>query len=200
MGKLKIVTQTDNVEASGMMDDCAWATLACVSNFLLGSELRSEDGINIGEMVGRHDRENKGDGSSLAQVGKGAKLIGLVPEKPKSWADVVNALKAGHAIGISVQQPKGYPVHVKMSKWHAAWIKANPGKSYGHITCAADMDGVVAQWADPTMTGKGKEKFAVPVTYADLKAIASSHGDAPHLRCLIFKRPEIKTPVRRRNV
>lgn len=189
--RVRIVTQTKNVESGGMMDDCAWASLACVANVLLGSKLTCTDGIAVGEMVGRHDRDGKGDGSSLSQMAKGAHLMGIDTKQPDDWAEVVNAMRKGHVIGISVEQPNKYPATVRLSKWHKGWQSRNPGKSYGHLTCAADVDGVVAQWADPTMDGKGLEKFALVLAYNDLKAIASSHGDAPHTRCLIFKLPEV---------
>jgi hypothetical protein len=48
------------------------------------------------------------------------------------------------------------------------------------------MVGGKVQWADPTMSGKGKETYAVEISLADLKKIASSKGDLPHKRCLIF--------------
>jgi hypothetical protein len=44
------------------------------------------------------------------------------------------------------------------------------------------------QFADPTFTGKGKEQFAVIVTEAELKSIASSKGEAPFKRCIIVKK------------
>jgi hypothetical protein len=44
------------------------------------------------------------------------------------------------------------------------------------------------QFAAPTFSGKGKEKFAVVVTEAELKSIASSKGDAPFKRCIIVKK------------
>jgi hypothetical protein len=44
------------------------------------------------------------------------------------------------------------------------------------------------------MSGKGKEAYAVPVSLADLKQIASSKGDAPHKRCLIFTTKPVVAP------
>jgi hypothetical protein len=79
-----------------------------------------------------------------------------------------------------------------MSAWHKAHQKRHPGKTYGHMTCAAGWEDK-AQWADPTMTGKGKEEYAVVVSIADLRAIASSKGVAPHKRCLIFSAAQKKS-------
>lgn len=190
---LKIVTQTDNIEKGGMMDDCAWASLAAVANYITGSKLTSTDGIAIGEKVGRHDRDGKGDGSSIAQLVKAAPLVGLKARYANDWYDVMAALSdPKRAICISVQQPIGYPASVgSISKWHkdswTPWAKKNKtfDKGYGHITSAAGH-AIGAQWACPTRSGKKNEKLAIPVTFDDLKKIASSHGDAPHKRVIIF--------------
>lgn len=191
----KIVTQTDHVEAGGMMDDCAWASLAGIANHVTGSSLDCGDGIAIGEKVGRHDRDGKGDGSSLAQMKKGGELIGLKGRYPKSWDEVVAALAdPSCALAVSVQQPIGYPESVlPISKWHknvwTPWAKKTDPKGfkngYGHLTAAAGH-ALGAQWACPTRSGKGVEALAQPLTIDEFKMIASSHGDAPHKRVLIF--------------
>jgi len=171
MSKLKIVTQTDNIEGKktkvitdNWMDDCAWATLACAANHLTGTKYTSFDGVKWGEKVGRKDRDG-------------------LPDPSKTWAAVEKALAAGAVILVNVEQAKNYPP-VTMSKWHAGHQKRKPGSTYGHMTCAVKTDEGIF-WADPTMSGKGKEAYGVPVTLAQLKQIASSKGDAPHKRCLI---------------
>jgi hypothetical protein len=186
MTKLKIVTQTDNIEkGNGWMDDCGPATLMAAANFLTGSKYNSFDGVKFLTKVGRVDVEGQGTPTSLYQLVKAAPLVRLKPKYPKGWDEVVAALKAGAVVGINVQQAKGYPATVQMSAWHKAHQKRNPGKTYGHMTCAILSEGKV-QWADPTMSGKGKETYAVEISLADLKKIASSKGDLPHKRCLIF--------------
>jgi hypothetical protein len=190
MSKLKIVTQTDNIEGKktktvldNWMDDCAWATLACAANYLTGSKSTSSDGIKWGEKVGRKDRDGLPDPTSLAQLVKAAPLAGLKVTYAKDWVSVVNAVKGGAVVLINVNQANNYPP-VRMSKWHNDREKRKPGNPYGHMTCAAlTTDGL--EWADPTMSGTGTETYAVPVTWAELKQIASSKGDAPHKRCLI---------------
>jgi hypothetical protein len=208
MPLLKIVTQTDSIETGkpgvqdNWMDDCAWATLACAANYLTGSKMTSKDAIAVGETVGRHDRDGFPDPTSLAQLVLGAKKVGLVARYAKSWDDVLKALKAGAVIGINVQQAKNYPP-VTMSAWHRAREKRKPNQPYGHMTCAALYGANRAQWADPTMTGKRNEEYAVVVTFEELKQIASSKGDAPHKRCLIFtKKPVVppKKPVQPKKV
>lgn len=193
MSKLKIVTQTDNIEgkktkeiSDNWMDDCAWATLACAANYLTGSTFTSDDGIEWGEKVGRKDRDGLPDPTSLAQLVKAGPLAGLKVTYAKDWVSVVNAVKDGAVVLINVEQARNYP-NVIMSKWHKDREKRKPGKPYGHMTCAAlTTDGLA--WADPTMSGTGKETYAVPVTWAELKQIASSKGDAPHKRCLIARK------------
>jgi len=185
MSKLKIVTQTDNIEKGGWMDDCAPASLMAAANFLTGSTYTSKDGVKFLTKVGRVDVEGKGTPTSLAQLVKAAPLVGLKPKYPKGWDEIVAALKAGAVVGINVEQARGYPATVPMSAWHKSHQRRNPGKTYGHMTCAILSEGKV-QWADPTMSGKGKETYAVEVSLADLKQIASSKGDLPHKRCLIF--------------
>ncbi len=185
MSKLKIVTQTDNIEKGGWMDDCAPSSLMAAANFLTGSTYTSKDGVKFLTKVGRVDVEGKGTPTSLAQLVKAAPLVGLKPKYPKGWDEIVAALKAGAVVGINVEQAKGYPATVPMSAWHKAHQKRKPGKTYGHMTCAIMVGGKV-QWADPTMSGKGKETYAVEISLADLKVIARSKGDLPHKRCLIF--------------
>jgi hypothetical protein len=198
MKLLKIVTQTDSIETGkpgvqdNWMDDCAWSTLACAVNHLTGSNLASKQAIAIGESVGRKDRDGFPDPTSLAQLVAGAAKAGIVARYAKSWDDVLKSMAAGAVIGINVDQAKNYPP-VRMSDWHRKREERKPGKPYGHMTCASQY-GEGAQWADPTMSGKGKEAYAVPVSLADLKQIASSKGDAPHKRCLIFTTKPVVAP------
>jgi hypothetical protein len=194
MTKLKIVTQTDNIEKGGWMDDCAPSALMAAANFLTGSTYTSKDGVKFLTKVGRIDVEGQGTPTSLAQLVKAAPLVGLKPKYPKGWDEIVAALKAGAVVGINVEQARGYPATVPMSAWHKAHQKRNPGKTYGHMTCAILSEGKV-QWADPTMSGKGKETYAVEVSLADLKVIARSKGDLPHKRCLIFTAVPKKSSV-----
>jgi hypothetical protein len=167
------------------MDDCAWATLACASNHLTGAKYTSFDGVKWGEKVGRKDRDGLPDPTSLAQLAKASKDAGLKARYPKSWADVMKAFSDGAVIGVNVEQAKNYPAKVYMSVWHRKREKVKPGQPYGHIVCFAKLDDK-AQFADPTMSGVGVEAYAVPVTLDQFKQIASSKGDAPHKRCLIW--------------
>lgn len=192
MKQLKIVTQLDSMEkgkpgtADDWLDDCGWASMAFAANALTGTTFKSKDGIAWGEQVGRHDRDGLPDPTSLAQMAKAAPICGLKATYPKSWGQVLESAKAGAVIAMNVEQPKGYPATVQLSAWHKRYAKRHPGTTYGHMVMAAALDGAEAQFACPTMTGKGPEAYAVPVSWEDLKAIASSKGDAPHKRCLIL--------------
>jgi hypothetical protein len=198
MKLLKIVTQTDYIETGkpgvqdNWMDDCAWSTLACAINHLTDSNMKTKEAVAIGESVGRKDRDGLPDPTSLAQLVAGAKKAGIVARYATSWDDVLKAMAAGAVIGINVEQAKNYPP-VRMSDWHRKHQVRKPGKTYGHMTCASQHE-KGAQWADPTMSGKGSESYAVPVTLAELKQIASSKGDAPHKRCLIFTTKPVEAP------
>jgi len=193
---LRIVTQTDNIErgnpnttADNWMDDCAWATIACAANHLTGSSWTSHVSETWGEAVGRHDRNGFGDGTTLQQLVDASPMAGIKPRWAHSWDDVLAALRSGAIVGINVEQPRGYPAGLQMSVWHKHQQKRKPGSTYGHMTCAAlSVDGTGAQWADPTMSGAGSEKYAVPVSFDGLKAIASSKHDpkGPHARCIIW--------------
>ena len=205
MAKLKIVTQTDNIETGkagvqdNWMDDCGPSTLACAGNYLTGSAWTSKDAVTWAEKVGRHDRDGFGDPTSFSQIIKASKYAGLKARYAKSWDDVLKSLDAGAVIGVNVEQAKNYPPKVKLSVWHRKREKRSPGKPYGHYVCFAKLDNM-AQFADPTMSGVGAEKYAVPVTLEDFKQIASSKGDAPHKRCLIFTPikpviPNVERPV-----
>lgn len=191
MAKLKIVTQTDSVETGkpgiqdNWMDDCAWATLACAGNHLTGTAWKSKDAIAWGEKVGRHDRDGLPDPTSLAQLVKASKYAGLKARYAKSWAEVLKALADGAVIGVNVDQAKNYPAKVYLSVWHRKREKRKPGQPYGHMVCFAKLDDK-AQFADPTMSGVGVEAYAVPVTLDEFKQIASSKGEPPHKRCIVW--------------
>ena len=209
---LKVVTQTDQIEgkstkttADNWMDDCGPASLMTVANYLLGTTYTSADGIVFMTKAGRVDRDGKGDPTTYAMMEKAAPLVGLTLQYPKSWADVVAALRDPEAaLLISVDQPKNYPATVPLSSWAKRHRQRTGGKSYGHVTAAAGGDRG-AQWADPTMSGKGAEKDAVQITVDELRGILASKNAAhPHKGVRILRakvKPELpkkvaETPVK----
>jgi hypothetical protein len=179
--RFRIVTQTDSIEkgkpgttSDNWMDDCAPSSLAAVANWLLGTSYTSKEGIAWVAAAGRKDRDGFGDPTTFAQIERAAKSIGLTITWAKSWKQVESALADENAaLLVSVDQPKNYPATVRLSKWARAHKKRTGGKSYGHLTAAVG-GATGAQWADPTMSGKGDEAHAVDITIDELRAIAKS--------------------------
>jgi hypothetical protein len=169
-------------------DDCGPSSAACAASWVLGLEISAKQGIAAkATATGFTEKQGVSDnGSSLSELAKTVKVLGAHGRYPSDWQDAVEAAKNGAALIINVDQAK-MPFYegVKMSKWHRKYVKAHPGYEYGHMTSAAfdPVDGWM--WACPTMSGKGDEEFAVSVTEAQVKQIASSKGDAPKNRVLI---------------
>jgi hypothetical protein len=188
--KLKIRSQLPHEEKGGVLDDCGPSSTACAVSWVLKKDVTAAEGIAAkAKATGFTEKQGVSDnGSSLSELAKTAKVLGADARYAKDWQDVVDALKRGHAVVINVEAPKGYPPQA-VSAWHKRFAKRHPKETYGHMTCAAWTAEEGFQFADPTFTGKGKEKFAVIITEQELKAIASSKGDAPASRCLIVKKP-----------
>jgi len=187
--KLVVRSQLDHVEKGGVLDDCGPSSAACAVSWVFGKDISAADGIKAKEKAtGHKDVQGVSDnGSSLWDLIKTCKELGANARYPRDWNDCVESLKKGHAIIINVQAAKNYPPQA-ISSWHKRYIGRHAGATYGHMAAAAWSDGIGFQFADPTFSGKGKEKFAVVVTEAELKAIASSKGDAPFKRCIIVKK------------
>lgn len=191
MARLKIRSQleVDEEARKGLVwDDCGPSSAACAASWVLGLEISAKQGIAAkATATGFTEKQGVSDnGSSLSELAKTVKVLGAHGRYPSDWQDAVEAAKNGAALIINVDQAK-MPFYegVKMSKWHRKYVKAHPGYEYGHMTSAAfdPVDGWM--WACPTMSGKGDEEFAVSVTEAQVKQIASSKGDAPKNRVLI---------------
>ena len=208
MKRFKIVTQTDSIEqgkpgttADNWMDDCAPSSLMAAANWVLGTSYTSKDGMALVAKAGRKDRDGFGDPTTFKQIEKAAGYLGLRVGWAKSWAQVEAALvDESCALLISVDQPKGYPASVRLSKWATAHKKRTGGKPYGHLTAAVGGP-KGAQWADPTMSGKGKEEYAVDVTTEELKQILRSKNAARPWEAVRVvwalkpKTPELVKPV-----
>ena len=191
MARLKIRSQleVDEEARKGLVwDDCGPSSAACAASWVLGVEISAKQGITAkATATGFTEQQGVSDnGSSLSELAKTVKVLGAHGRYPDDWQDAVQAAKDGAALIINVAQAK-MPFYegVTMSKWHRKYVKAHPGYEYGHMTAAAfdPVDGWM--WACPTMSGKGDEEFAVSVTEAQVKQIASSKGDAPKSRVLI---------------
>ena len=208
--KFKVKSQLDHVEKGGILDDCGPSSVAAAVAWASKYKVdpSAGDGIKAKtKATGKIDKQGVSDnGSSLADLIKTARVMGATARWAKSWDDVVASATRGAGIVVWVQQPVGYPVGLEISEWHKRWEKwwgpkGGGGKKdpkhiklgYGHMT-AAGWDPVEGwQWACPTRSGKGKEKFAVKVTEAQLKEIADSKRVArkskglPHKHVIIIE-------------
>ena len=189
MPKLQIRSQLPHVEKGGVLDDCGPSSAACASSWVLGKDITAAQGIAAKEKAtGKKDQPGVPDNAtSLSEIIKVCKELGANGRWARDWDDVVDSLKKGAAIVINVDAAKNYPPQA-ISAWHKRYVGRHPRATYGHMVAASWCADHGFQFADPTFTGKGKEKFAVIVTEKELKAIASSKGDAPATRCVIIKR------------
>lgn len=188
--------------AKQILDDCTWSSCAAVIGWSSGyavSPTAADAVIAMKKITGRKDVQGKSDnGGSLAEAVKVIAHFGGKARYAKSWEDAVAAAKGGAALMVWVQQAVDYPAGVKISawhdRWHKWWSKHQPAKiaaGYGHMTSAGydDVDGW--QWACPTRDEKvAAEKYAVPVTEAQLRQIANSKVKAKKVKvdykCLLI--------------
>jgi hypothetical protein len=201
--KLKVKSQLDHVEKGGILDDCGpssvSAALAWAAKYLIDPS--AGDGIKAKEKAtGFVDKDGVSDnGSSLSDLIKTVKVLGGAARMAKSWDDVVLSAHRGAGLIVWVQQAVGYP-SVEISEWHKKWEKywkvkgpKHIKEGYGHMTAAGWDAADGWQWACPTRSGKGKEKFAVSVTEEQLKQIADSKrvsgkdNGAPHKHVVIVE-------------
>lgn len=211
--KLKVKSQLESdfeARKKNIYDDCGPSSMACAVGWVTGYAVdpSAADGVAAKtKATGKEEKQGVLDnGSTLAELIKTAEVLakGVDARWATSWDDVVASAKAGAAIGINVQAPKGYPAKA-LSKWHQRWAfywgpkgKGNDPKhlaaGYGHMTCAVYCSCHGWQFADPTMSGKGSETYGVSLTESEVKAIASGKGDAPHKRCIVigYKKPAAK--------
>lgn len=187
--KLIVRSQLDHVEKGGILDDCGPSSAACAVSWVTGKDITAAQGIKAKEKAtGFKEQQGVSDnGSTLWDLVKTCKVLGANARYAGDWKDCVDSLKKGAAIIINVQAAKNYPPQA-ISAWHKRFVGRHAGATYGHMAAASWCVDHGFQFADPTFSGKGKEKFAVVVTEQELKAIASSKGDAPHKRCIIVKK------------
>jgi hypothetical protein len=173
--------------AKQILDDCTWSSCAAAVSWASGYtvDYSAADGVAAQKAaLKRVDKQGVSDnGGSLPEAVKVIAHLGGKARYAKSWEDAVAAAKQGAALIVHVQQgPAFYPADVKISAWHDRWFKwwskHAPEKikaGYGHCTSAAfgEVDGW--QWACPTRDEKvAAEKYAVPVSEAQLRQIANS--------------------------
>ncbi len=176
----------------GILDDCGPASAACAAAWVTGREISAKEGIVAkAAATGRDDVQGVSDnGSSLWDLVKTVRVLGANARFPDSWDDAVGAARKGAALIVNVSNGRmPYFEGVKMSRWHRQLVKRNPSAvGYGHMIAASWDEELGWQLADPTMSGEGSEEYAVSITEAQLRAVASSKGDAPKGRILIVKK------------
>lgn len=201
--RLKVKSQIHDAEArkQGILDDCGPAATAAAIGWVTGEDIDVSAFVaEYTKVVGREDKQGVSSaGATFAENIKMAARHGAKGTWPKSWDQVVRAAQLGAAIILNVQGPKGYPAG-KMSawtrKWIAYWTKKDPAhvaKGFGHYVTVAFCDDCGWQYADPTMTGKGKEAEAFLISEADFAAMASGKGRAKHTTCIIITTAQKKT-------
>lgn len=181
--------------AKQILDDCTWSSCAAAVSFASGyvKNYSAADGVAAMKLVtGRKDVQGKSDnGGSLAEAVKVIAHLGGKARYAKSWDDAITVGKAPNtALMVWVQQAVGYPPEVKISawhdRWHKWWSKHAPEKiknGYGHMCSAGYSPEFGWQFACPTRDEKvAAEKYAVPVSEAQLRQIASSKVKAGKLK------------------
>lgn len=201
--RLKVKSQIHDKEArkQGILDDCGPAATAAAIGWVTGEDLDVTAFVaEYAKYAGREDKQGVSSaGATFAQNIKMAARHGAKGTWPKNWEQVVKAAKAGAAIILNVQGPKGYPKarSAWTRKWVAYWTKKDPArvaKGFGHYVTVV-WDGVDGwQYADPTQTGKGAEAFAYPIALADFEAMAGGKGRAKHTTCVIITAAKKKQP------
>lgn len=192
--------------AAQVLDDCGPSSISAAVAWATQYEINpsAADGVAAkAKATGRKEQQGKSDnGSSLADLIKTARVLGADARWAKSWDDAVAAAKAGAALGVWVQAPKGYPKHAK-SKWHLKWERwwwvkqKQPNRTYGHMCSAGWHADHGWQFADPTQDERDPaEKYAFKISEAELKAIASGKPGAIHTHLIIITaKRKAATPV-----
>lgn len=177
-----------------ILDDCTWSSCAAAVSWASGYAVTYTAAQGVAafkKATGRVDRQGVSDaGGSLPEAVKTIAVLGGKARYAKSWADAVEAAKQGAALMVWVQQPVGYPAGVPISAWHDRWRKwwgkhapAKIVQGYGHMTSAGWCEDHKWQWACPTRDEKtAAEKYAVPITEDQLRAIANSKVKAGKLK------------------
>lgn len=187
--KLQIKSQLKHIEKGLILDDCGPASAAAAASWVhkYEKDFTALDGINAAADAGREDKDGRPDGTNFPLLAKALRRLDCEAGYPMDWNNILLAGKSGKAVIVNVQAPINYPTHAIEANAFAKKLKKS-GMSWGHMVCVAYHPEVGWQLADPTMTGKGKEKFGVVISESEFRGIAASKGDAPFKRCLIVRK------------
>ena len=189
-------------KVGAILDDCGPSSCAAAASWVHGyaPDFTAADGVAAkARATGFAEKQGVSDnGSSLSELMKTVRELGCRARPAEDWQDVLASVKGGAAGILWVQGPIGYPTQA-LSKWHRNWVKywekRDPkviAAGYGHMTSFAfDTEAQTFVFADPTFDERDlKEQYAVPVTEADLKAIASGKPGSPASHVVIVTKKE----------
>jgi len=189
-------------KVGAILDDCGPSSAAAAASYVHGyaPDFSAADGVAAKERAtGFKEKQGVSDnGSSLPELAKTVREMGCKARMPDDWQDVLASVKGGGAGLLWVQGPIGYPKQA-LSKWHRNWVKYWEKKDpkviaagYGHMTSFAYLaEEQTFVFADPTFDERDpKEQYAVPVTEAELKAIASGKPGSPASHVVIVTKKE----------
>jgi hypothetical protein len=193
-------------KVGAILDDCGPSSAAAAVAYVncYAPDLQASDGVAAkARATGFVERQGVSDnGSSLSELMKTVRELGAKARPADTFAEAVEAAKCGAALLIWAQAPIGYPKQA-LSKWHRNWEKYWQKKDpkvveagYGHMTSASfDAPNQTFVFADPTFDERDpNEQFAVPVTEAELKAIASGKPGSPASHIVIVTRNKKGNP------
>ena len=189
-------------KTGAILDDCGPSSCAAAASWVHGyaPDFTAADGVAAkARATGFVEKQGVSDnGSSLSELSKTVREMGCKARPAQDWQDVLASVKGGAAGLLWVQGPIGYPKQA-LSKWHRNWVKywqkkdpAVIAAGYGHMTSFAYLaEEQTFVFADPTFDERDpKEQYAVPVTEAELKAIASGKPGSPASHVVIVTKKE----------
>ena len=189
-------------KVGAILDDCGPSSCAATASWVHGyaPDFTAADGVAAkARATGFVEKQGVSDnGSSLSELSKTVREMGCKARPAQDWQDVLASIKGGDAGLLWVQGPIGYPKQA-LSKWHRNWVKywekkdpAVIAAGYGHMTSFAYLaEEQTFVFADPTFDERDpKEQYAVPVTEAELKAIASGKPGSPASHVVIVTKKE----------
>jgi len=201
---IKVVTQTTLIEGKSTktaddnwMDDCGVTSAGMALQYASKGEITvtPQEAWNAGKRAGRKDVDGEGSGTSAHELIATVKQLGGYAQWVPAWAAAKRAAVDGAAIVVNVEAPLGIPKRV----W-SEWQKKRPANSapYGHW-CVLACEGGAWEYADPTMSGKGKETYGKAISEQEADGIARSKTlvkKTPIWIAVYASKPAPKTPVK----
>jgi hypothetical protein len=201
---IKVVTQTTLIEGKSTkraddnwMDDCGVTSAGMALQYASKGEITvtPQEAWDAGRRAGRKDVDGEGNGTSAHELIATVKQLGGYAQWVPAWAAAKRAAAAGAAIVVNVEAPLGIPKRV-WSEWQKK--RAANSAPYGHW-CVLAREGGAWEYADPTMSGKGKEVYGKAISEQEADGIARSKTlvkKTPIWIAVYASKPAPKTPVK----